>query len=158
MDEAKKSQCKDVALKQSLVCATLGLVASMLLVGWMFRGTGLRYLPKPLPMLVAAVVVSIVGLYVAAACLGMVAGKLICRFGSQSLWIWIIGVGVAWGCLLISVLAGSAVPFFARIGNARAFESYVFTPVFIVMLFGTVPAVGLGIFYAARVRKYLREG
>ncbi len=158
MDEAKKSQSQDVALTQSLVCATLGLLASMLLVGWMFRGTGLRYLPKPLPMLVASIIISIIGLYAAAACLGTVAGKLICRVGLQGLWIWIIGVGLAWGCLLVSVLAGSTARFFVEIGNERAFEYYLFTPVFFVMLFGSLPAVGLGIFYATRVRKYLREG
>ena len=89
-------------------------------------------------------------------------GDWICRIGVQDPRIWIIGVGLAWSCLLISVLAGSSIHFFTEMGNppdvAAAFKDYIFKPVFWVMLFGSVSALGLGLFYAARVRKSLSEG
>jgi hypothetical protein len=159
MAEVKKSQCEGIALQQSLVCATFGLSASLLLIALIFGLAGVRDVFDSSTKMLASMLVAVAALYVAAACLGMVAGDLICRVGLQDPRIWVIGVGLAWGCLLISVLAGSSIHFFAGMGNppdvAKAFGDYILKPVFWVMLFGTVPALGLGLLYASRVKKSL---
>ena len=154
-----KDQCKDVALKQSLVFATYGLLAALLLTVLLFGFDGVRGLFSKLQSSIS-IIVAIVALYAATAILGIIAGNLICRIGRrQDFMIWIIGIGLAWGALFVSVVAGSSVLFFSEMGNSpnmsEAFEDYLAKPVFWVMLFGGIPALVLGLLYGAQVKKLM---
>jgi hypothetical protein len=159
MEASKKSLCEQIVLKQSLVCATLGLLAAFLLLALM-GGTQDILFDGKFEML-GAIFVGVAALYAAAYSLGMIASDIVCRIGIKDPRIWLLGVGLAWSCLLIAVLAGSMVNFLSGMGNppdiAEAFEAYIFTLVFWVMLFGGIPALGLGLLYAARVKKLLAE-
>lgn len=107
------------------------------------------------------IMIAVVTLFAAAILFGLVAGNLIYRVGVQSLRVWLIGVALAWSCLLLSVLAGSSINFLSEMsgtfGAAKAFQDYVFAPVAWVAIFGLLPAAGLGLLYAASVKKALSK-
>ncbi|HEY9401440.1 MAG TPA: hypothetical protein VIQ24_02010 [Pyrinomonadaceae bacterium] len=159
MEASKKSLCAKIVLKQSLLFATLGLLAAFLLLALMGVTQGILFNGKF--EIQGAIFVGVVALYAAAYSLGMVASDIVCRIGIKDPIIWLLGVGLAWSCLLISILSGSMVNFLASMENppdiAKAFAGYIVAPVFWVMLFGGIPALGLGLLYAARVKKLLAE-
>ena len=111
MDHANKSRCEDIALKQSLVCATFGLLAALALIAWMFGSADVGAALALPPRMLDSILIAVIALYAAGAYLGRVAGDLIYRDGLQGPRIWVIGIGLAWSCLLISVLAGSSIHF-----------------------------------------------
>jgi hypothetical protein len=107
----------------------------------------------------ASVITALVTLYAAALILGLVAGRLIHRVGVRDPRVWIIGVGLAWSCLIFAVIIGSSINFFSEIYKepsvADAFMDWIFKPTFWVLLYGGLPALVLGLLYAAGVRKSL---
>lgn len=106
-------------------------------------------------------VVAVVTLYAAALYFGSVAGSLIYRVGVGDPRVWVVGIGLAWSCLLLAVFAGSSVNFFGEKHSESSvtdvFTDWVFKPVLWVMLVGWLPALGLGLLYAAGVKKALGE-
>jgi hypothetical protein len=157
MIERNSNRCESLALKLSLIFATLGLLLAFGIIGLMFGLSGVADVLK-LSKVSGSIAGGVVALYVAATCLGMVAGNWACRIGVKDTRTWFIGIGLALSCLLISTLAGSSIHFFSEIGNppdvSGAFEAYVFKPLLWVSLFGAVPALLLGIIYAASLRKF----
>jgi hypothetical protein len=154
MRELRKSWCQRVSIRYSVICATLGLMMALLLVALILGTDAIgREIFRD------SSVIAIVALYAAALILGLVAGGLISRIGVHDPRIWLMGIGLAWSCLLISVLAGSSVNFFSEKHNApsgaEAFTDWIIKPLFWIVLLGGLPALGLGLFYAARVRKAL---
>jgi hypothetical protein len=156
MKELRKSQCQRVSIRYSVICATLGLAMAFLLITLILGADAIGR-----EIFQDSSVVAIVTLYAAALVLGLVAGDLIYRVGVRDPRVWLIGVGVAWGCLLISVFAGSSMNFLTERHNepsvGDAFTDWIIKPVFWVMLLGVLPALGLGLLYAARVKKALSE-
>ncbi len=162
MRELRKSQYQRVSIKYSVICATSGLVMAFALAAMIFSLLGSsfgeiltnRLFREPIMVAVAA-------LFAAASALGLFAGNLIYRVGAQSSRIWLIGVTLAWSCMLISVLAGGSINFLNEMngtfGAVAAFQGYVFAPVVWVVLVGCLPATVLGLLYAASVRKALSE-
>ncbi len=102
-----------------------------------------------------SVCVGVIALYVAAAALGNIAGSLFYKLEGQGIGIWLVGVGLAWGSLVISVLAGSSVEFFSTNTNLQDFGSYILAPLFWIMFFGIIPALVLGLTYTKVVKKQL---
>ena len=154
MRELRKSQCQRVSIMYSVVCATLGLMMALLLVTLILGADAIgREIFRD------SSIIAIVALYTAALILGLVAGGLIYRVGVRGPRIWLIGIGLAWSCLLISVVAGSSMNFFSERHNAPsvadAFTDWIIKPLFWIVLLGGLPALGLGLFYAARVKKAL---
>ena len=64
MDKLNHSHCENVALKQSLICATLGLLAAFLLLTLLGGTQDVLFDWKP--KLQASIFVAVVGLYGAA--------------------------------------------------------------------------------------------
>lgn len=153
-----KSHCRRVSVKYSVICATLGLAMALLLVLLMFGARGIAEMFDS-HLFRDSAVTALVTLYAAAVTLGLVAGGLICRVGLRGPRVWLIGIGLAWCCLLLAVLVGSSMNFFGEMHNepsaSDAFTDWIFKPAFWVVLFGGLPASGLGLLYAAGVRKAL---
>jgi hypothetical protein len=158
MGELRKSRCQRVSIKYSVICATLGLAMALLLVMLIFGVSGIsemsgRYIFQD------SSIVAIVTLYAAALILGLFAGGLIYRVGVHGPRIWLIGIGLAWSCLFLSVCIGSSMNFlserYSELSTANAFTDWIIKPVFWVILLGGLPALGLGLFYTARVKKAL---
>lgn len=147
--KAEKNHYKRAALTLSLIFATLGLLCALLILA-LFDGINLA-MRFPIPIFTG-----VIGLYSAAYCFGLVAGNLINQFEGQGLGVWCTGIGLAWICLLISALAGSAVEFLPSHRNWQDFGDYIFKPLFWVMLVGIIPALILGVGYTAAVKKFIR--
>ena len=158
MDEIIKSQCENAIVKLTFIFATFGLLAALLLAMLLFGLVGLGTFTS---RFLASFIAAIVGLYAGTIIFGKIASRLISGIRNTNLRFGVIGVGVAWGCLLVSVLAGSSVQFFAEINRSsslfQAFFDYIFKPFFWVMLFGIIPALIFGSLYAKRLRKLLQE-
>ena len=162
MRELRKSQYQRVSIKYSIICATSGLVMAVALATMIFSLLGSsfgeiltdRLFREPIMVAVGA-------LFAAASALGLFAGNLLYRFGAQSSRIWLVGVVLAWSCMLISTLAGGSINFVNEMndtfGTAKGFQDYVFAPVVWVVLVGCLPATVLGLLYAGSVRKALSE-
>ena len=160
MKELRKSQCQRVSIKYSVICATLGMVMALLLVILMFGAGGVREMAGGY-IFQEPSIVAVTTLYAAALALGLVAGGLVCRIGVSDPRIWLIGIGLAWSCLFLSVCVGSSMNFFTERHNdpgvADAFLDWIIKPVFWVVLLGGLPALALGLFYAAGVKRALSE-
>lgn len=160
MRELRKSRCQRVSVKYSVICATFGLAAALLLVILVFGAAEAREMSGRYVFQESSVV-AVTTLYAAALVLGLVAGGLIYRVGVRDPRIWLIGVGLAWSCLFLSVFTGSSMNFLTERhdgpGAADAFLDWVIKPVFWVGLLGVLPALALGLLYAARVKKALSE-
>ena len=158
MNEIMKGRYENAIVKLTFIFATFGLLAALLLAMLLFGFIGLGTL---LSRFLISFFAAMIGLYAGAMIFGKIASRLISDIGNTNLRLGVIGVGVAWGCLLISVLAGSSVEFFAEINKSsnlsQAFFDYIFKPFFWVILFGIIPALILGSLYATRLRKIIQE-
>jgi hypothetical protein len=158
MEESRRSQYQRVSIKYSVICATLGLAMALLLVFQIFGARGIGEMFGSYEYQ-ASTIIALITLYAAALILGKVAGGLIHRVGVHGPRVWIIGVALAWSCLIFAVIIGSSINFFTEIYKepsvADAFMDWVFKPTFWVLLFGVLPALGLGLLYAAGMRKSL---
>src|SRR5262245_59065104 len=103
MRELRKSQYQRVSVRYSVVCASLGLALALLLVALIL---GVDAIGREI--FLGSSIIAFITLYAAAIILGLIAGGLIYRIGVRDRRIWLIGVGLAWGCLLLSVFAGSS--------------------------------------------------
>ena len=160
MRELRKSQCQHVSIKYSVICATLGLAMALLLVILIFGVVGVREMSGRY-IFQESSIVAVATLYAAALALGLVAGGLVYRIGVRDPRIWLIGIGLAWSCLFLSVFVGSSMNFLTERYNdpsvADAFTDWIIKPVFWVVLLGGLPALGLGLIYAAGVKNALSE-
>ena len=158
MNKPTKTQCQRESLKCSLICATLGLSMAVLLVLLML---GVGEIVKMLKsyLFLAPTAVAIVVLYATAVSLSRVAGSFICRIGVHGLGVWLIGIGLAECCLILAVLISSSMNLVSELHNepnfAVAFMDWIVKPAYWVLLFGTLPALVLGLLYAVGVRKAL---
>lgn len=149
--------CGKIGRKNSILCATLGVVAAFLLliplgaIGIAVNGDRAFKL---------ILLICLGALYLAASSLGKMAGRFLCNRSSQMLNV-IIGVGLALACLAISVLTGSlSVVVVNMIGgspDSNDLVTYLVVPLFIVFVYGGVPAVVLGVIYGVLVTTQLAK-
>lgn len=147
--EADKNHYKSAAAKCSLLFATIGLLSALLFLALLDGLSLIGYFPK-------SIMTAVVALYFAAAYFGSVAGSLIYESRGAGLGVWLTGIGLAWLCLGISVLAGSSVEFLSTNRSFEDFGDYIFQPLMWVLLVGIIPAFVLGLLYTATVKKYLK--
>lgn len=147
--EAEENHYRSVALKFSLVFATLGLFSALLILA-LFGATGV------IVDISGSIITGVIALYIAAAGFGLVAGNLIYWLKGRGIGVWLTGIGLAWSCLVISALAGSSVEFLSSSRNWMDFGDYIIKPLIWVMLVGIIPAFILGVLYAATVKKFLK--
>ena len=143
--------CGKIGRKNSILCATLGVLAAFLLL-------------IPLGAIGIAVngditfklilFISLGALYLAASFLGTMAGRFLCKRSNQMLNV-IVGVGLALGCLAISVLTDSlsvvVVNIISGSPDSNDLVTYLVVPFVVVLVYGAVPAVVLGVLYGVLV-------
>jgi hypothetical protein len=98
--------------------------------------------------------IGLVALYLAASFLGTMAGRFLCKTSNQMLNV-LVGVGLAFGCLAISVLTGSlsivVVNVVSGSPDSNDLVTYLVVPFVVVLVYGAVPAVVLGALYGVLV-------
>ena len=147
--------CGKIGRKNSILCATLGVLAAFLLliplgaIGLAVNGDSTFKL---------ILFISLGALYLAAASLGKMAGRFLCKKSNLMPSV-IIGVGLALGCLAISVLTGSLSLVVANIIRGSPYSTdlvtYLVVPLVVVFIYGGVPAVAIGVLYGVLVGKQL---
>jgi hypothetical protein len=149
--------CGKIGRKNSILCATLGvLVACLLLIP--LGAIGIAVNGDSTFKLI--LFIGLGSLYLAASSLGKIAGRFLCKTSNLMPSV-IIGVGLALGCLAISVLTGSLslviVNMISRSPDSTHLVTYLVVPLFVVFVYGGVPAVLLGVLYGVLVRKQLAK-
>ena len=145
--------CGRIGRRMGLFCAFLGVMTAFAMILYM----GLRWEGLTISqVLMGALYLS--PLFLAAAFFGTKAGRFLCRKGnSLNLNIW-IGIALALGSVTVEVLACTFVYIVMRGGEAlvgwKLFWVWA-SPLIVVMMFGAVPAAGLGALYGFLVKKRL---
>lgn len=153
--------CGSIGRSVALLCAGLGVGAAVL----MLLALGISkffILPFPFPK---EILVGLVVLFIAAASLGKKAGIYLCDKTRSTGRNVLVGIGVAFGSIAAAVLAGTFVGFLGEADHILRAENYsvvnflfgFFIPLLLVLWFGGIPAILLGVFYGFTVRKRLRK-
>lgn len=152
--------CGSVGRWISVLCAALGVVTAILMIRAMNIGW---YVPGyPIPKEIA---VGLVVLFIAAAFLGEKAGVRLCGRSHDVPLNVLVGQGVAFGSIAIAVMAGTLVGVVSAAGEILSSPGFtpigvvllLFGPLFLVLMFGGIPAVLLGLLYGFVVRNRLRD-
>ncbi len=164
MEETQEQQCASIGMKMSLLCATLGAIAPAVIMLHEFfeylpGGVSARMNPAYTQVkwsILLGVIVTLCGLYLAAAFLGRAAGKNICRRRRGLGGAILVGIGLALSCLLVGLIVMSLFLLVAAPGkdNVGFIEGLVSVYAFVGVSFmlGAVPAILLGILYGVLAR------
>ncbi len=152
--------CGSIGRSVAVLCAALGVGAAVLML--LALGISRFILPFPFPK---EIVVGLVILFIAAAILGKKAGIYLCDKTSATGRNVLVGMGVAFGSIAVAVLAGTFVGFLAEADHILRAENFsvvnfalgFFIPLLLVLWFGGIPAILLGVFYGFMVRNRLRK-
>ena len=152
--------CGSIGRSVAVLCAALGVGAAALMV--LVMGISRFILPFPFTK---EIVVGLVVLFIAAAILGKKAGIYLCDKTSATGRNVLVGMGVAFGSIAAAVLAGTFVGFLGEADYILRAENFsvvnavlgFFIPLLLVLWFGGIPAILLGVFYGFTVRKRLRK-
>jgi hypothetical protein len=134
----------------TLIFATIGLLAEFIvlfLLGFVLQR------PDFLPHFLT----SVAGLYVAALLLGSIVMEVACSNQLSKSRLNFSGLAVAWFTLLIQILFGVSAEYSRGSHESGAFVDYVFKPFFWVIFFGGLPVTALGLLYARRLEKMLKQ-
>jgi len=148
--------CGRIGRRMGVFCAFLGVMTAYLMIQFMGAQGDL---PTVYHALMAALFLS--PLFITAAFFGTKAGRFLCSKGNRlSLNIW-IGVALALGSVTVEVLACTFVYIVMRgsgevLVGSKLFWAW-FAPLAIIMMFGGIPAAGLGVLYGFLVRSRLAE-
>jgi len=153
--------CGSIGRWIALVCAALGVVAAIVMV----RAIGIPKFVVPLNAPTKEMIVGLIALFIAAAWLGKKAGMYLCDKSHDTAMNVVVGLGVAFGSISISVMTGTLVGMVSELprisGSVNFNPLYVllgfFIPLFFVLLFGAIPAILLGVLYGFLVRNRLRN-
>ena len=149
--------CGSVGKWLGMLFGALGIGTALLIVRLMDGG----WLIGVDPPIAVGLVVEVF----AAAYLGERAGRYLCRNGNSLGRAMLVGLGVAFGSITIAVYAGTIA---ACVGHMRQFFgnsdigvlnvlSVLFFPLFLVLLFGGIPAAVLGVVYGTLVHVRLQK-
>lgn len=150
---AHSHDCGKIGLQTGLLCAVLGFVLALLLIGWFTSASaGVEWLP-----IVRFLLIPLVALLITAGIFGFKAGRYLCERGNQMSWNVLIGISLAFGSIAAASLAGSFavlltdLPHLINVGLLILFV----LPLLFVLIYGSIPAIGLGLLYAVLVKKQL---
>ncbi len=145
------------ALGTTLKFATVGLVLEVLILAGVAALFGeLNGYWELVKTFHISFLSSLVGLYSSASVVGLIAEHKIDGLSRGVYSILVFAVSSTLICLFVQSFAGASVEFFKNSQTSFAAYDYLFRPVFGVMLFGTIPAVLVGLGYAAGLRKLAR--
>lgn len=152
--------CGAIGRWVALLCAGLGAAAAFLML--VVFGIEKILFADGFPKEIA---VGLVALFIASAVLGKNAGVYLCDKTSRTGLNVLVGIGVAFGSIAIAVFAGAFVGFLAEADSILRAESFspvnfvygFFILLFLVLWFGGIPAILLGVFYGFMVQHRLRK-
>lgn len=155
MDNHESHACGRIGSRNGILCAALGV----LVIGLIFRPSGLVDLIKDAePGFTLALGLALLSLFVSAALLGRVAGRVICSGDNQMHVNLAVGIALALTTIVISVLIGTTSGVLMSGGNESTNLPTVFLGLmFWTLLFGGIPAAGLGVLYGVLVGKQLSK-
>ena len=140
-------------------CAALGLATASLMWTGMGGTWYISFSTLP-PELIAG----FVALFVGSAYLGTKAGVFLCEKRHALSMCMVTGIGVALGSIAIAVWTGMIVgivrdfgQFFGRNFTVLSLVLAVFAPLGLILLFGGIPAMLLGVLYGILVRRGVRR-
>jgi hypothetical protein len=152
--------CGSIGRFIGFVCAVLGVVTAALMVYALNLGWSLHPSNPPKEILVG-----LVALFLSAVYLGEKSGVYLCGKHYDLPKNILVGLGVAFGSISIAVLAGMLVAIVSNPGELLANPDFnpfrlvigFFLLLGLILLFGGVPAVVLGVLYGFLVRSRLRD-
>ena len=152
--------CGSIGRWVAVLCAGLGVGTAVLMLQVM--GIGKFIFSNTFPKEIA---VGLVVLFVAAATLGKKAGTYLCNKTHSTGRNVLAGLGVAFGSIAIAVLAGTLAGFLGEADailrapdfSAVNFVIGFFFPLLLVLWFGGIHAILLGVIYGFTVRNRLRK-
>ena len=152
--------CGSIGRSVGVLCAGLGAGAAFVMLQAMNIGRFIFSSGFPKEIAVGLVV-----LFIAAAILGKKAGIYLCDKTHATWRNVLVGVGVAFGSIAAAVLAGTLVAFLGEADYILRAENFsvvnaafgFFIPLLLVLWFGGIPAILLGILYGFLVRSRLRK-
>ena len=161
MPDEEGHGCGNIGRWIAFLCAALGVVAAIVMV----RAIGIPSFIVPLNPPTKEMIVGLIALFIAAAWLGKKAGMYLCDKSHDTAMNVLVGLGVAFGSISISVMTGTLFSFVSMAGEIFGSVNFnplyvllgFFIPLFIVLLFGAIPAILLGILYGFLVRNRLRD-
>lgn len=145
--------CGRIGRRMGVFCAFLGVMTAYLMIQVM---TGLSSGVTVLQVLVFALYLS--PLFIAAAFFGTKAGRFLCRKGNLLALNIGIGLALAIGSIVVEVMTATFVYTVMREGQPYDGWDLLWAwsaPLFIILMFGSVPATGLGVLYGFLVRSRL---
>jgi len=149
MTNIPETHCANIGMRMSVLCATLAIIGPL---GFTipYAKDFQRYSTKDNLITVVGIVVIAGAFYTAAAYLGKVAGKIICRkqlkFGGSIL----VGIGLAISCLVFAAVIIDLTILIAKLLSGQREAPGILALVIIV--FGAVPAAFLGVVFGGLVR------
>jgi hypothetical protein len=152
--------CGGIGRWVAVLCAAVGAGMAGLMLYVMDIGHFL--FPAGLPK---EIVVGLVVLFITAAVLGKKAGIHLCDKTHRTWRNVLVGMGVAFGSIAIAVLAGTFVGFLGEADTILRAPNFsvvnvvlgFFIPLLLVLWFGGIPAILLGVFYGFMIRNRLRK-
>jgi hypothetical protein len=145
--------CGSVGRWVGVLCAALGVVTAFLMIslmglGWFFKG----FTSPPIQ-------IGLIALFIAAGLLGTKAGVVLCNKGNDLATNVLVGIGLAFASITIAVVAGSISVILMGPSNIQGWEFlWILVVTLLVMLmYGGIPAVLLGVLYGVLVRDRLRK-
>lgn len=143
----------------AVLCAALGAVTAFIMMGGLRINVATTSFAVPKELAVGLLV-----LFLAAVFLGERAGRFLCGRSNNVAMHVLVGQGVAFGSITMAVLSGTLVAFIsegfflnAPEANPLSHVGGFFLPLLLVLMFGGIPAVFLGVLYGLLVRNRLRK-
>jgi hypothetical protein len=155
MDNHKSHACGRIGSTHGVLCAALGILVIVLIFG---PSRLIDLIKNSEPGFILSLGLALLSLFVSAAVLGMVAGRVICSGENQMHVNLAVGIALAFTTIVVSVLIGTTSGVLMSGGNESTNLFTVFLGLmFWILLFGGIPAAGLGVLYGVLVRKQLSK-
>ena len=167
MNENHQQQCASIGMKVSLWCVTLAFIVPLayLVTVSYIEGKGIPYLKnvggyglKDTLITLGGAAIILGALYASAVFFGRGAGKRICEMRLKVGGAIFVGIGLAFCCLAAAAIAAELSVLLAKLfdggaGAQRPVETDGFgILILMIMLFGALPAILLGVVYAIVTR------
>jgi hypothetical protein len=167
MEENREQKCASIGMKVSLLCITLafmGPLAYLITISYI-EGKGIPYLTdlrgysvKDVLIALGGMVIILGALYTSAIFFGRGAGKRICEMRLSVGGAIFVGIGLAFCCLAVAAVTVELTVFLTKLFYAEAgaqrptAASGYGILILMIMLFGALPTILLGVVYGIVAR------